>query len=87
VRSREARNVFTRLAELSVHGERIASVGRRKAGMKVRDPAVVLAIFPGVPWLVVTDARPVGTKLSAWVNPFMAGRPERFEYFSPPAGD
>jgi hypothetical protein len=70
-----------------MHGERITSVGRRKAGMKVSDPAVVLAIFPGVPWLVVTDARPVGTTRSAWVNPFMAGRPERFEYFSyPPRG-
>jgi hypothetical protein len=36
------------------------------------DAAVVLAIFPGEPYLVVTDA---GPGRSRWANPFYAGRP------------
>lgn len=46
------------------------------------DPATVLVIFPGSPWLVVTDAPPIGPSRSRWVNPFMAGVPTsstRFE--------
>ena len=39
------------------------------------DPAVVQAIFPGDPYVVVTDKRPIGTARSKWENPFMAGRP------------
>jgi hypothetical protein len=67
-----------------MRGERIANAGRKKAGMRVSDSARVLAIFPGVPWFVVTDARPIGAVRSAWENPFMAGQPARVEYFSPP---
>ena len=68
-----------------LHGERIAKVGRKKAGKWVSDPAKVQAIFASMPWLVVTDARPLGTVRSAWVNPLMAGQPAKVEYFSPPA--
>ena len=62
---------------------------RRKAGkVTVRtplsDPAVVLAIFPGDPYMVVTDSRPVTGGYSAWCNPFMAGRPYDVVYFDPP---
>jgi hypothetical protein len=39
------------------------------------DPATVLAIFAGIPYMVVTDARPLGAVLSSWANPFMAGEP------------
>lgn len=49
---------------------------------EVSDPAIVLAIFPGTPYLVVTNHwrnAPVG---SGWVNPFMAGQPRDVGYFA-----
>ena len=46
------------------------------------DPAVVLAIFPGDPYMVVTNQRLAGNVGSAWENPFLAGRPESITYFS-----
>ncbi len=59
---------------------------RRKAGkVTVRTPlsdaAVVLAIFEGHPYIVVTDSRPLGDKSSHWVNPFLAGQPTAVTYF------
>ena len=48
----------------------------------VSDPASVLAIFAGVPYVVVTDHglhRNVGSK---WENPFMAGLPKSVTSFS-----
>jgi len=62
---------------------------RRKAGrVTVRtplsDPAIVLAIFPGDPYMVVTHARPITDMHSEWSNPFMAGRPSDVVYFDPP---
>lgn len=63
----------------TLHGSR--TVRRRRSGRMVdlverkHDSATVLAIFPGNPYLVVTDGRPLGTVVSGWVNPFMAGRP------------
>lgn len=44
-------------------------------GTIVSDPAVVLAIFPGDPYLVVTNHGLLGNTGSRWENPFMAGRP------------
>jgi len=61
---------------------------RQRRGRKVpvttplADEATVLAIFAGDPYLVVTNARPLGGARSAWVNPFMAGRPESVQHFS-----
>jgi hypothetical protein len=52
--------------------------------MPVHDAALVLAIFPGVPYVVVTDCRPVGRVRSAWRNPFLAGAPKAVTLFSPP---
>lgn len=49
------------------------------------DPALVLAIFPGNPYMVVTDhfrPRSVG---SEWVNPFLAGVPRSVTLFGPSA--
>jgi len=46
------------------------------------DPAVVLAIFPGVPFMVVTNHHLVGNIGSAWENPFLAGQPKTVIYFS-----
>jgi hypothetical protein len=75
--------------------EWIASVGERLRGEKVRtkrdkrgrretrspisDPATVLAIFPGDPYLVVTD-KGAGSG-SHWTNPFMAGIPASVQKF------
>lgn len=61
---------------------------RRKAGtvdvtMPLSDPATVLAIFAGKPYLVVTNARPLSDLVSGWVNPFMAGRAASARYFEP----
>lgn len=47
------------------------------------DPATVLAIFPGTPWIVVTNAWSDRKVVSYWVNPFLAGQPASVKYFSP----
>ncbi len=49
---------------------------------RVSDPAIVLAIFPGVPFMVVTNHRIAGNVGSAWENPFLAGQPTDITYFS-----
>lgn len=57
--------------------------GKRETTTPVRDPGVkVLAIYDGAAVQVVTDARPLSERPSHWVNPFMAGRPQRIERFS-----
>jgi len=48
---------------------------------RLRDPATVLAIFPGDPYLVVTDSRFSPGVVSRWGNPFMAGRPVSVTHF------
>jgi hypothetical protein len=67
-----------------MHGEKIPTPRRKQRAWteKVSDPATVQAIFPGVPWLVVTDKIPIGTARSKWENPFMAGRPTSVVRFS-----
>jgi hypothetical protein len=58
---------------------------RRSRGERIEtkqhlsDSAMVLAIFPGVPFFVVTDS---GGGRSKWENPFMAGRPKKVKYFA-----
>lgn len=53
----------------------------RQTTYPVSDPAMVLAIFPGEPYLVVTSqiAGYVGSK---WESIFMAGRPYGVRYFA-----
>ena len=46
------------------------------------DPATVLAIFPGVPYLVVTSRGLWANVTSGWENPFMAGQPKSVSYFA-----
>jgi hypothetical protein len=53
--------------------------GRRERRLTLSDPATVLAIFPGDPYLVVTDGGS-GSR-SYWANPFMAGIPTSVELF------
>ena len=50
----------------------------------VSDPALVLAIFPGSPFMVVTNHRIAGNVGSRWENPFLAGKPESVTYFAKP---
>jgi len=51
---------FLRRGELVEHTETLT------------DPARVLAIYPGTPAHVVTDASPITGTASAWANPFTA---------------
>ena len=46
------------------------------------DSATVLAIFPGNPYLVVTDQRNPTEVRSAWENPFLAGSPSATRRFA-----
>lgn len=75
-----------------------ATVGERLRGVRIRertrkgkrvevrtpiaDAATVLAIFAGSPYLVVTNAPPVGNSTSEWNNPFMVGAPFDVAYFT-----
>jgi hypothetical protein len=62
---------------------------RTRGGHKVTvtnqlsDPSTVLAIFEGIPYLVVTDKGLSGVR-SAWENPFFAGQPESVRFFDLP---
>ena len=68
-----------------VHRKRIRSKGTPvEREMPIRDPALVVAIFPGTPYLVVTDSRPIGRVRSGWRNPFLARAPKSVTRFSPP---
>ena len=50
--------------------------------LQLSDPAVVLAIFPGNPYIVITNHR-IGVNVgSRWENPFMAGVPDEVTCFS-----
>jgi hypothetical protein len=51
----------------------------------VSDPALVLAIFPGSPFMVVTNHRIVGNVGSRWENPFLAGEPRSVTRFLGPS--
>ena len=43
----------------------------------------VLAIYPGTPFVVVTDAQPITGAASEWANPFLA-RPDEVGFFDAP---
>lgn len=48
----------------------------------VSDPAIVLAIFQGNPFKVVTNHKRVKNIGSRFANPFLAGQPELVTYFT-----
>jgi hypothetical protein len=76
--------------------EWVATVGQQLRGTKIQmrtrqkkrvsvterlsDPATVLAIFPGTPYLVVTN-KGLDAVRSYWENPFMAGQPNSVRFF------
>jgi hypothetical protein len=73
-------------------GEKLKGVGYKTSRVKgekiekefgLSDPAVVLAIFPGNPYIVITNHRIPRNVGSRWENPFMAGVPRSVTYFSP----
>ena len=43
--------------------------------IRIANPAIVLAIFQGVPYTVVTNHRIAGHVCSRWEHPFMPGQP------------
>jgi hypothetical protein len=43
-------------------------------------PSRVLAVYPGSPYVVVTDAQPITGAPSEWANPFQT-QPDRVTYF------
>lgn len=57
---------------------------RREVTQRLSSSARVLAIFPGDPYLVVTDAQPIGPRPSDWANPLGAGGPSGVRRFDPP---
>jgi len=75
-----------------------ATVGERLTGSKTQqigpgdnrtgqttpldDAATVVAIFPGTPYLVVTDSGIISGGRTSWENPFYAGTPTSVTYFS-----
>ena len=69
-----------------LHGVRRRS--RRSRGRSIEriarldDPATVLAIFEGVPLMVVTNHRLFPGSRSAWESPFMVGQSTSVRYFS-----
>ena len=60
-----------RRGELLEHTETLGSATR------------VLAIYPGMPFVVVTDAQPITAAPSEWANPFTA-LPEQVTWFDGP---
>lgn len=70
-----------------LRGKRFRTSRSRGMGIEseqpISDPAIVLAIFPGSPYMVVTNHRLGGRNVgSRWENPFFAGEPESITYFS-----
>lgn len=49
---------------------------------RLSDPATVLAIFPGNPYVVVTNHMRPRNMRSTWANPFLAGAPTSVTKFS-----
>ena len=59
-----------RRGELIEHTEQLASASR------------VLAVYPGKPFTVVTDAQPITSAPSEWANPFTV-QPDEVTWFDP----
>ena len=78
--------VWTATVGESLRGERTKTVkaqGKKvERTSQVSDPAVVLAIFPGSPFMVVTNHNIAGNVGSRWANPFLAGQPKSITYFA-----
>ena len=78
--------VWTATVGESLRGERTRTTKARgqkvERTTQVSDPALVLAIFPGSPFMVVTNHNIAGNVGSRWANPFLAGQPKSVTYFA-----
>lgn len=74
---------WTATVGAQLQGSRTEWKGSRRKGTErtitLHDPATVLAIFPGVPYMVYTDG---GRGRTRWENPFLAGDPISVTYFT-----
>jgi hypothetical protein len=72
----------------SMHGTRYSThkmKGKKvERSQPVNDPALVLAIFPGSPYIVVTNHLIAENVHSRWANPFLAGEPKTITRFANP---
>ncbi|MCZ2813133.1 hypothetical protein O2W15_17005 [Modestobacter sp. VKM Ac-2979] len=50
---------------------------------ELSSPTRVLAVYPGTPFVVVTDAQPITGASSEWANPFTAA-PDQVTWFDAP---
>lgn len=64
-----------------LEGEKPVRMKSGSVGIPLSDPATVVAIFGGTPYVVATSARPIGDARSAWENPFFASRPKSIVRF------
>ena len=69
-----------------LHGRRTTQQLRRgeliERTEELSSSSRVLAIYPGTPFVVVTDAAPITGAQSEWANPFTAA-PSQVTYFDP----
>jgi hypothetical protein len=69
----------------TLSGSKTKTMGRgtskREVTQPTSDSAMVLAIFPGHPFIVHTDSGLSHQSRSTWCNPFMAGIPSSVTYF------
>jgi hypothetical protein len=69
-----------------LHGRRTTQQLRRgeliERTEELSSPSRVLAVYPGTPFVVVTDAQPITGTPSEWANPFTA-QPDQVTYFDP----
>ncbi len=70
----------------TLRGVRYRTVRRRGERLdleeRLSNPATVLAIFEGSPYMVAKDHRILRNVGSEWVSPFMAGEPTSVTYFA-----
>ena len=71
-----------------LHGQRTTTTLRRGELLEhtedLTSTARVLAVYPGTPYLVVTDAQPITGTPSEWANPFPVAGPDRVTLFDAP---
>ena len=69
-----------------LHGERTTRQLRRGELVErtetLTSTSRVLAVYPGSPFTVVTDAQPITSAPSEWANPFTT-EPDQVTYFDP----
>jgi hypothetical protein len=77
---------WTAAVGAELHGRRTTQQLRRgeliERTEELSSSSRVLAVYPGTPFVVVTDAQPITGTPSEWANPFTA-QPDQVTYFDP----